>query len=106
MTRATGIFSRIEKLLRSREVAVPQEHTDEEPPVSGLLASPGRGIDLGAERASGHAPGHRHLGPPPEMPGPRDAAPAHQLRHQAWQDSGGRVDRQRRNERHGDETPS
>ena len=106
MTRTTGIFSRIGRLLRSREIAAPQRPHDEEPPVSGPFAAPSRGVDLAAERASGHAPGHRHLGPPPEVPRPRGTVPAQPARHQAWQGQGGRVGRLRRNERHGDEKPS
>lgn len=51
----------------------------------------------------GHAPGHRHLGPPPEVAPPHAARDVPTQHHPSWIDTGGRIDRQRRNERHGDE---
>lgn len=51
----------------------------------------------------GHAPGHRHLGPPPDVPPPHGARDVPRQHHPSWIDTGGRVDRLRRNERHGDE---
>lgn len=102
MSRRTTIFARVENLLRSKEVSVPERPGDRpgdaEPPHSGPLAAPERGIDIEGERTSGHAPGHRRLGPPPEVPAPHSASllPA---RNAAWHDIGGRVDRVRRNER-------
>jgi hypothetical protein len=65
---------------------------------------PPTGLGVDPTPGPGHAPGHRHLGPPPDVPPPhvaKDAAP-HQ-HHPSYLDTGGRVDRQRRNERHGDE---
>lgn len=61
-------------------------------------------LDLGVDPTPGpgHAPGHRHLGPPPEILPPHAAGPVPQ-RHPAWIRPGGRVDRLRRSERHGDE---
>ena len=61
--------------------------------------------DLGVDPVPnpGHAPGHRHLGPPPEVPAPHTSVPSQHQHHQAWLGTGGRVDRLRRNERHGDE---
>lgn len=49
----------------------------------------------------GHAPGHRHLGPPPEMPEPHTPSPNAHLAHQPWIPSHGRTDRLRRSERKG-----
>jgi hypothetical protein len=48
-----------------------------------------------------HAPGHRHLGPPPDEGAPRRADAPTGLHHPAWLRTGGRVDRLRHNERHG-----
>lgn len=56
------------------------------------------------EPGPGHAPGHRHLGPPPRLPFPKRSAPRGHEHHPAWLATGGRVDRLRRNERHGDES--
>ena len=61
----------------------------------------GPGID--PTPGPGHAPGHRHLGPPPDVPPPHPARNVPGQHHPSWIDTGGRVDRQRRNERHGDE---
>lgn len=105
MSRLTALWSRVDGLLRSHEVESAVSG-DEKSPVVGPVAAPGRGEDPRAERAAGHAPGHQHLGPPPKIPGPRGLAPTNPPRHQAWQDTGGRVDRLRRNERHGDESGS
>jgi hypothetical protein len=46
----------------------------------------------------GHAPGHKHTGPPPEVPMPRghDLPQPHD---QPWVPTGGLVDKQRRSER-------
>lgn len=98
MNNLTAIFARIGDLLRSDEVTIPHPEPDAGPPTRGPLAAPQHGGDLAAEHASGHAPGHRHLGPPPEVPAPQ-AASVPPPRHTAWQDIGGRVDRLRRNER-------
>ena len=74
----------------------PTGHPDTRPTAEQAI-----GMDL--TPGPGHAPGHRHLGPPPEVPMPRSAGPAPQ-HHPHWLGTGGRVDRQRRNERHGDES--
>lgn len=100
MSRLTTIFTRIEGLVRSKEVsAAPAAGTTdpsrtERPPVPEAHA--------GREdaRAPGHAPGHRHLGPPPEVAAPPGSV-VPPPRHVAWHDIGGRIDRLRRNERHG-----
>lgn len=64
---------------------------------------PSTGLGVDPTPGPGHAPGHRHLGPPPEVPRPAPPGRARAQHHPAWLDTGGRVDRQRRNERHGDE---
>jgi hypothetical protein len=71
-----------------------------EPSVQQTPPGPGSGP---APSTPGHAPGHRHLEPPPDRPEPRRSPVPSRPRHPAWLDSGGRVDRLRRNERHGDE---
>jgi hypothetical protein len=74
-----------------------------EHPAEKQRAGPTR-LDLGIDPVPGvgHAPGHRHLGPPPEVPIPHTSGPPPQ-HHPAWMRTGGRVDRLRRSERHGDE---
>lgn len=48
----------------------------------------------------GHAPGHRHPGPPPDVPSPRSAEPGHP-HDQPWIPKGGLVGRSRRSQRRG-----
>jgi hypothetical protein len=98
MSTLTSIRTWVGNLLHPADVPAQTGGPDTEPPTSGLLAAPGRGEDLLAEHASGHAPGHRHLGPPPETVAPHWVAMP-PPRHAAWHDIGGRVDRLRRNER-------
>lgn len=91
-TPVDGLLSRLqeakrEKMREAAPIAEPSSH----------------GVHDDVDPATGHAPGHRHLGPPPEVPGPRGPVPAQPRRHQAWMGTSGRVDRARRNERHGDE---
>ena len=61
------------------------------------------GTNKRVHQDQGHAPGHRHLASPPDVPGPHMSVPIQHQHHQAWLGTGGRVDRLRRNERHGDE---
>lgn len=98
MNKLTAIVARIGDLLRTDEVRISRPDADAGPPTRGPLAAPQRGEDLTAEHGAGHAPGHRHIGPPPEMPVPHSAS-VPPPRHTAWHDIGGRVDRLRRNER-------
>lgn len=78
-------------------------HGGPESPVSHVKAAPQPpGIPPAPD--PGHAPGHRHLGPPPEVPPPHTTPLVpRQQHHPAWLGGRGRVDRLRRNERHGDE---
>ena len=71
----------------------PAEHRREPSTRLGIDPTPG----------PGHAPGHRHLGPPPPAPRPPRDAHVPPQHHPAWLGTGGRVDRQRRSERRGDE---
>lgn len=80
---------------RARWIAVGQDSVD--------LHDAPRGIGVDPVPNPGHAPGHRHLGPPPDLPGSHMSGPFSHQHHQAWLGTGGRVDRLRRNERHGDE---
>lgn len=48
----------------------------------------------------GHAPGHRHLGPPPDAPAPHPADPG-RPHDQPWVPKGGLVGRSRRSQRRG-----
>lgn len=47
----------------------------------------------------GHAPGHRHLGPPPEVPEPPELIDRARPHNQPWVPTGGLIDRLRRSER-------
>lgn len=64
---------------------------------------PPTGLGVDPTPNPGHAPGHRHLGPPPDVPPPHPAPNVPKQHHPSYLDTGGRVDRLRRNERHGDE---
>jgi hypothetical protein len=55
-------------------------------------------VDLTA--GEGHAPGHRHRGPPPKVQMPH-AAQTKKPHDQPWVPTGGLVDRLRRSERRG-----
>lgn len=100
MRKMTTIFARIEGLVRSREVSAAPVASTTDP--TRTEVPPGPEATSGREdvRGPGHAPGHRHLGPPPEVPVP-PASAVPPPRHAAWHDIGGRIDRLRRNERHG-----
>lgn len=100
MNTVTKIFARIERLVRSTDVSVPPA-ADIAVDSAAAERRPGPdGIRGGAEPGPGHAPGHRHLGPPPDRPEPNVGVipPA---RPPAWHEVGGRVGRLRRNERRG-----
>jgi hypothetical protein len=64
---------------------------------------PPRGPDVDPMPNPGHTPTHRHLASPPDVPGLHMSGPMQHQHHPAWMGTGGRVDRLRRNERHGDE---
>lgn len=66
------------------------------PDVTPSPETPSPGTPLGP----GHAPGHRHLGPPPDVPAPRTAEPG-RPHDQPWVPKGGLVGRSRRSQRRG-----
>ncbi len=78
-------------------------HDGSAPPSDRPNPGPPRGLGVDPVPNPGHAPGHRHLASPPDIPGPHMSVPIQHQHHQAWLGTGGRVDRLRRNERHGDE---
>jgi len=97
MSTLTGFFHPpIERIRRWLHGGA--EHPSDHPE-AGLPQGPG--VDTVPN--PGHAPGHRHLGPPPDLPEPHTTVPLPRQHHPAWLGTGGRVDRLRRNERHGDE---
>ena len=89
---AADLFSRL-----AHRASVPLPHDQAEQEAAAPLAPPPKRVPTGP----GHAPGHRHLGPPPDVPEPRGARDRKPQHDQPWVPTGGLVDKQRRSERRG-----
>lgn len=98
---AADLFSRL-----ARRASVPLPHDQAEQETAAPLSAPAAPPTAAAPpkrtpTGPGHAPGHRHLGPPPDVPEPREARDLRPQHDQPWVPTGGLTDKQRRSERRG-----